>query len=59
MDPSTDLYYYWLCVISIPVFYNMMLLVARSELAPLQNVPGSEVFPGLPAHLSASSQVLF
>lgn len=31
MDPDTDLYYYWLCTISIPVFYNLMLLVARSE----------------------------
>lgn len=31
MDPATDTYYYWLLTISIPVFYNLMLLVARSE----------------------------
>lgn len=32
MDPATDTYYYWLCTISIPVFYNLMLLVARSDI---------------------------
>lgn len=32
MDPATDVYYYWLCTISIPVFYNLMLLVARSDI---------------------------
>lgn len=32
MDPATDMYYYWLCTISIPVFYNLILLVARSDL---------------------------
>ena len=31
MDPATDTYYNWLCTISIPVFYNLMFLVARSE----------------------------
>lgn len=31
MDPATDTYYYWLCTISIPVFYNLMLLVARFD----------------------------
>lgn len=31
MDPATDMYYYWLCTISIPVFYNLILLVARSD----------------------------
>lgn len=31
MDPNTDTYYYWLCTIAIPVFYNLMLLPARSE----------------------------
>lgn len=31
MDPATDMYYYWLCTISIPVFYNLMLLVARFD----------------------------
>lgn len=30
MDPATDMYYYWLCTISIPVFYNLIMLVARS-----------------------------
>lgn len=29
MDPATDTYYNWLCIISIPVFYNLMMLVAR------------------------------
>lgn len=33
MDPATDTYYYWLCTISIPVFYNLMLLVARCDAA--------------------------
>uniref|UniRef100_UPI0037E8C561 cyclic nucleotide-gated channel cone photoreceptor subunit alpha-like n=1 Tax=Semicossyphus pulcher TaxID=241346 RepID=UPI0037E8C561 len=36
MDPSTDMYYYWLCTISIPVFYNMMFLVARACFNELQ-----------------------
>ncbi|XP_034408776.1 cyclic nucleotide-gated cation channel alpha-3-like [Cyclopterus lumpus] len=36
MDPATDTYYYWLCTISIPVFYNLMLLVARSCFNELQ-----------------------
>ena len=31
MDPNTDTYYYWLCTIAIPVFYNLMLLPARYE----------------------------
>ena len=31
MDPATNMYYYWLSLISIPVFYNLMLLVARSD----------------------------
>lgn len=31
MDPATDMYYYWLWTISVPVFYNLMFLVARSE----------------------------
>lgn len=31
MDPATDTYYYWLCTIALPVFYNLMLLVARFE----------------------------
>lgn len=30
MDPSTDTYYFWLCTISVPVFYNLIFLVARS-----------------------------
>ncbi|XP_057673554.1 cyclic nucleotide-gated channel cone photoreceptor subunit alpha-like isoform X1 [Corythoichthys intestinalis] len=37
MDPATDIYYFWLCVISIPVFYNLMLLVARACFNELQN----------------------
>ncbi|XP_061640797.1 cyclic nucleotide-gated cation channel alpha-3-like isoform X1 [Phyllopteryx taeniolatus] len=37
MDPATDTYYYWLWTISIPVFYNLMLLVARACFNELQN----------------------
>ncbi|XP_051915177.1 cyclic nucleotide-gated channel cone photoreceptor subunit alpha-like [Hippocampus zosterae] len=37
MDPATDIYYYWLCTISIPVFYNLILLVARACFNELQN----------------------
>ncbi|XP_033953012.2 cyclic nucleotide-gated channel cone photoreceptor subunit alpha-like [Pseudochaenichthys georgianus] len=37
MDPATDLYYYWLWIISFPVFYNMMFLVARSCFNELQD----------------------
>ncbi|XP_077407282.1 cyclic nucleotide-gated channel alpha-3-like isoform X2 [Vanacampus margaritifer] len=37
MDPATDTYYYWLTTISIPVFYNMMLLIARACFNELQN----------------------
>uniref|UniRef100_A0A3P8SI50 Cyclic nucleotide gated channel subunit alpha 3 n=1 Tax=Amphiprion percula TaxID=161767 RepID=A0A3P8SI50_AMPPE len=37
MDPATDMYYYWLCTISIPVFYNLMLLVARACFNELQS----------------------
>ncbi|XP_061692367.1 cyclic nucleotide-gated channel cone photoreceptor subunit alpha-like [Syngnathoides biaculeatus] len=37
MDPATDMYYYWLWTISIPVFYNLMLLVARACFNELQN----------------------
>uniref|UniRef100_A0A3Q3AJU1 Cyclic nucleotide gated channel subunit alpha 3 n=1 Tax=Kryptolebias marmoratus TaxID=37003 RepID=A0A3Q3AJU1_KRYMA len=36
MDPATDFYYFWLCTISIPVFYNLMFLVARSCFNELQ-----------------------
>uniref|UniRef100_A0A8C6WF27 Cyclic nucleotide gated channel subunit alpha 3 n=1 Tax=Neogobius melanostomus TaxID=47308 RepID=A0A8C6WF27_9GOBI len=36
MDPNTDTYYYWLATISIPVFYNLMLLVARACFNELQ-----------------------
>lgn len=35
MDPATDMYYYWLCTISLPVFYNLIFLVARSEFSAL------------------------
>uniref|UniRef100_A0A8C9XKG6 Cyclic nucleotide gated channel subunit alpha 3 n=1 Tax=Sander lucioperca TaxID=283035 RepID=A0A8C9XKG6_SANLU len=37
MDPATDMYYYWLAIISIPVFYNLMFLVARSCFNDLQH----------------------
>lgn len=48
MDPATDTYYYWLCTISIPVFYNLMLLVARCDavacLELLSYCSGSRLF---------------
>nr|XP_040031398.1 cyclic nucleotide-gated channel cone photoreceptor subunit alpha-like [Gasterosteus aculeatus aculeatus] len=37
MDPATDTYYYWLCTISVPVFYNLIFLVARSCFNELQS----------------------
>jgi len=49
MDPATDTYYYWLGVISIPVFYNLMLLVARSDFTSLCTLLPS-VVPG-PCHV--------
>ncbi|RVE75009.1 hypothetical protein OJAV_G00012600 [Oryzias javanicus] len=36
MDPATDLYYRWLSALAIPVFYNLMLLVARACFNELQ-----------------------
>ncbi|XP_038125026.1 cyclic nucleotide-gated channel cone photoreceptor subunit alpha-like isoform X1 [Cyprinodon tularosa] len=36
MDPATDTYYYWLCTVSVPVFYNLIFLVARSCFNELQ-----------------------
>uniref|UniRef100_A0A3P8V1U9 Cyclic nucleotide gated channel subunit alpha 3 n=1 Tax=Cynoglossus semilaevis TaxID=244447 RepID=A0A3P8V1U9_CYNSE len=37
MDPATDMYYYWLLTISVPVFYNLMLLIARACFNELQS----------------------
>lgn len=31
MDPATDVYYRWLTIIAGPVFYNLMMLITRSE----------------------------
>ncbi|XP_054650644.1 cyclic nucleotide-gated channel cone photoreceptor subunit alpha-like [Dunckerocampus dactyliophorus] len=36
VDPASDMYYFWLCTISIPVFYNLMFLVARACFNELQ-----------------------
>uniref|UniRef100_A0A3Q2WJ70 Cyclic nucleotide gated channel subunit alpha 3 n=1 Tax=Haplochromis burtoni TaxID=8153 RepID=A0A3Q2WJ70_HAPBU len=36
MDPATDMYYYWLLTIAVPVFYNLMFLVARACFNELQ-----------------------
>ncbi|XP_006802727.2 cyclic nucleotide-gated channel cone photoreceptor subunit alpha-like, partial [Neolamprologus brichardi] len=36
MDPATDMYYYWLLTISVPVFYNLIFLVARACFNELQ-----------------------
>uniref|UniRef100_H3DAF6 Cyclic nucleotide gated channel subunit alpha 3 n=1 Tax=Tetraodon nigroviridis TaxID=99883 RepID=H3DAF6_TETNG len=37
MDPATDTYYYWLCTVSVPVFYNLIFLVARACFNELQS----------------------
>ncbi|XP_063323119.1 cyclic nucleotide-gated channel cone photoreceptor subunit alpha-like [Pelmatolapia mariae] len=36
MDPATDMYYYWLLTIAVPVFYNLIFLVARACFNELQ-----------------------
>ncbi|XP_046886776.1 cyclic nucleotide-gated channel cone photoreceptor subunit alpha-like [Hypomesus transpacificus] len=36
MDPATDMYYGWLTFISVPVFYNLMLLMPRACFNDLQ-----------------------
>ncbi|XP_034029218.1 cyclic nucleotide-gated channel cone photoreceptor subunit alpha-like [Thalassophryne amazonica] len=36
MDPASDMYYYWLCIIALPVLYSLMLLVTRSCFNELQ-----------------------
>ncbi|XP_062302317.1 cyclic nucleotide-gated channel cone photoreceptor subunit alpha-like [Osmerus eperlanus] len=36
MDPATDMYYRWLTLVSVPVFYNLMLLVPRASFNDLQ-----------------------
>ncbi|KAM6945390.1 cyclic nucleotide-gated channel cone photoreceptor subunit alpha-like [Aplochiton taeniatus] len=36
MDPATDTYYHWLCIMAVPSFYNLMLLVTRSCFEDLQ-----------------------
>ncbi|TDG96354.1 hypothetical protein EPR50_G00239330 [Perca flavescens] len=54
MDPATDTYYYWLCTLSIPVFYNLMFLVARSCFNDLQHSN-----PTLWMVLDYSSDVLY
>ncbi|KAI5619633.1 cyclic nucleotide-gated cation channel alpha-3 isoform X3, partial [Silurus asotus] len=30
MHPATDLYYYWLIVVAVPAFYNLIMIVTRS-----------------------------
>jgi len=39
VDPSSDLYYRWLAVITLAVMYNVTLIVARTVLPDLQNGP--------------------
>ncbi|XP_026785066.3 cyclic nucleotide-gated channel cone photoreceptor subunit alpha [Pangasianodon hypophthalmus] len=36
MDPATDLYYYWIIIVAVPAFYNLMMLVTRSCFNELQ-----------------------
>lgn len=47
MDPATDTYYYWLCTISLPVFYNLIFLVARFETRCFHFPDFSVVLPGV------------
>ncbi|XP_060717102.1 cyclic nucleotide-gated cation channel alpha-3 [Tachysurus vachellii] len=36
MDPATNIYYYWLIIMAVPAFYNLMMLVTRSCFNELQ-----------------------
>ncbi|KAK3510937.1 hypothetical protein QTP70_027826 [Hemibagrus guttatus] len=36
MDPATNMYYYWLIIMAVPAFYNLMMLVTRSCFNELQ-----------------------
>ncbi|KAK1802769.1 hypothetical protein P4O66_021310, partial [Electrophorus voltai] len=38
VDPATDLYFYWLCIVAMPAFYNLMMLVTRSCFNELQHI---------------------
>lgn len=58
MDPATDTYYYWLCTISVPVFYNLIFLVARSDFMVFCQSSPHDCFSDL-THGCVSLQVLF
>lgn len=36
LSPSELRYYIWLCIIAVPIFYNLLLVVARCVFAELQ-----------------------
>ncbi|XP_076838771.1 cyclic nucleotide-gated channel alpha-3 [Brachyhypopomus gauderio] len=38
VDPASDLHYYWLCIVALPAFYNLMMLVTRSCFNELQHI---------------------
>ena len=38
VDPSSDLYYRWLAVITLAVVYNLTIIVARTVLPDLQDM---------------------
>ena len=58
MDPATDTYYYWLCTISVPVFYNLIFLVARFGRPRLHLADRSAVPPEVTLACLCSFQVL-
>uniref|UniRef100_A0A4W4FJ96 Cyclic nucleotide-binding domain-containing protein n=1 Tax=Electrophorus electricus TaxID=8005 RepID=A0A4W4FJ96_ELEEL len=38
VDPATDLYFYWLCIVAMPAFYNLMIFCFRSCFNELQHI---------------------
>lgn len=37
MDPSSQLYYRWLCIISLACLYNLVIIIARTVFWKLQD----------------------
>lgn len=38
VDPASSLYYRWLCLISIVVLYNVLMIIGRAVFWELQNL---------------------
>jgi len=38
VDPSSDLYYRWLAVVTLAAVYNLTIIVGRTVLPDLQNI---------------------